>query len=195
MKLDTMRAFLALNLDVATVRAIAERAQALKGDPRSPIDPRASTWVPATKMHVTLKFFGAIDVGLAPAIADAVRPIAEAAPAVRVGEGRLAAFPSNDRARVLVYELSDPDGDVAELFEAVESRVEALGVPREARPLRPHVTLARTRAKVDVAALCAAAPVLPLDAATVPELVLYRSDVARAGAEYDRVARFDLPRP
>jgi len=188
-----MRAFLALNLDIATIRTIAERAGVLREGAGSPLAGAPLTWVPATKMHVTLKFFGSIDVGLAPAIADAVRPIAESATPVRVGDARLTAFPDPEHARVIVYELADPDGDVAELFEAIEARVEALGIPREQRALRPHVTLARTRAPIDVTALSAAAP-LGLDAASATELVLYRSDLSRPGAEYDRVARFDLPR-
>jgi 2'-5' RNA ligase len=72
------------------------------------------------------------------------RPIATGGP-IRLQGAGLGGFPSAKRARVLWAGLA---GDVAALARValdVEARVEPLGVPREHRPLRPHLTLGRAK--------------------------------------------------
>ena len=178
--MDTMRAFLALNLEVASIRRLAELGHVLRKRPQVP----DAHWIAATKLHLTLKFFGAIDVGLAPAIIDAVRPLAEAEIAPRVRFLKLTGFPDEENARVLVLEMDDRTGDLARLFVEVERRVDAVGFAREERPYRPHVTLARFKTPTDVRAFCDAAGAPAKGDALVTELGLYRSDLSSAGAEY-----------
>ncbi|MEO6418668.1 MAG: RNA 2',3'-cyclic phosphodiesterase, partial [Polyangiaceae bacterium] len=175
-----MRAFLALNLEVASIRQVAELGKQLRGRARAP----EASWIAATKLHITLKFFGAIDVGLTPAIVDAVKPLADAEVAPRVRFAKVTGFPDEETARVLVLEMDDRSGDLTRLFVEVERRVDAIGFPREERPYRPHVTLARFRAPTDIRAFSEAVGRPKLDEALVTELVLYRSDLSSAGAEY-----------
>jgi 2'-5' RNA ligase len=182
-----MRAFCALNLDVAGVRRLDEFAAALRAHPLAP----KAMWVPPTRMHVTVKFLGDVDVGLAPALRDAIAPIAEAEAARSVGYGRLAGFPDDTRARVVVALLDDAAGDVARIAEAVEAATGRLGFEREGRELRPHVTLARLARPTDVGAWIHALTV-PVAPALLTELVLYRSDLSAAGHEYTALARFGL---
>lgn len=182
-----MRAFCALNLDLASVRRLHETALALRADARVP---EGTRWVPPTRMHVTLKFFGDVDVGLAPPLGDALAPLAETEQVFRVRFGPLAGFPFDDGARVVVLLLDDA-GDVHRLAERVEEATNRLGFEREAREFRPHVTLARLNRTVDVRAWLAAAS-SPAEPATITELVLYRSDFGNAGHEYVALSRFGM---
>jgi RNA 2',3'-cyclic 3'-phosphodiesterase len=175
-----MRAFLALNLEVASIRQVAALGQRLRERARVP----EASWIAATKLHITLKFFGAIDVGLTPAIVDAVKPLADAEVAPKVRFAKITGFPDEETARVLVLEMDDRVGDLTRLFVEVERRVDAIGFPREERPYRPHLTLARFKAPSDIRAFCEAVGRPRLDEALVTELVLYRSDRSNAGAEY-----------
>jgi 2'-5' RNA ligase len=178
--METMRAFLALNLEVASIRRVAELGHVLRKRARVP----DASWIAATKLHITLKFFGAIDVGLTPAIIDAVRPLAEVEIAPRVRFAKVTGFPDEESARVLVLEMNDRAGDLARLFVEVERRVDAIGFAREERPYRPHLTLARFKTPTDIRAFCDTAGSPGKGEALVTELVLYRSDLSSAGAEY-----------
>jgi 2'-5' RNA ligase len=183
----TMRAFCALNLDVASVRRLHETALALRAHPLAP----QARWVPPTKMHVTLQFFGEVDVGLAPALGDAIGPLASAEPVIHVRLARLAGFPDDDRARLVVALVDDTGGEIRRIAESVEEATTRLGLEREAREFRPHVTLARLGRPGPIAPWLGSGR-LPADPATVTELVLYRSDFSSAGHEYVALARFGM---
>ena len=105
----------------------------------------------------------------------------------------MTAFKSPKRARVVVASLADEGSIAADLVDRVESRVEELGIPREDRRFRPHVTVARIKRPgnasdfIDVAALEPAAFVLD-------ELRLYRSRLLPTGSEYTVLASEKLGR-
>jgi len=188
--LPSMRAFCALNLDVASVRRLVDTQAAMRDHPRAP----KARWVPATRMHVTLKFFGDVDVGLGPALGDAIGPLAEGERTIRVAYAGLSGFPDPGAARVVVALLDDGAGEVRRIAEGVEQAVGKLGFQREARELRPHVTLARLDRPSDVGPWLEAVR-LPVAPVTLTELVLYRSDFGAAGHEYVALSRFGMTPP
>jgi 2'-5' RNA ligase len=185
-----MRAFCALNLDIASVRRLDEVARTLRALPLAPL----ARWVPPTRMHVTLKFLGDVDIGLAPAIVEALVPIAESEHAPRVVYARLSGFPNDVRARLVVALLNDAEGAVRRLAARVEEAAGKLGFEPEACEYRPHVTLARLPRPTDVTGWLASG-VLPNDLVTLTELVLYRSDSAADGHEYVALSRLDMEAP
>ncbi len=179
-----MRAFFALNLDVASTGRLCEAAQALRARAGTP-DAR---WVAPTKMHVTVRFLGDVDVGLAPALLDAMAASRESDTEIRVTFERVSAFPSIERARVIVVLLQDAASRIRRLAARLEERLVALGIPPEPRALVPHVTLARTLRSQNVGSWLDGA-VLPAEPAWVTELVLYRSDMASGAYEYASLGR------
>jgi len=183
----TMRAFCACNPDVASVRRLVETQAALRAHPLAP----KARWVSPTRMHVTLKFFGDVDVGLAPALSDAISPLARDERTIRVGYAGLTGFPDADRARVVVALLDDAPGEVRRIAEGVEAATGKLGFEREAREFLPHVTLARLERPSDVSAWLASVR-LPAPPVTLTELVLYRSDLGSARHEYVALSRFGM---
>jgi len=83
--------------------------------------------------------------------------------------------------------------NLAEMAAEIERRMETLGIPREQRAFRPHLTLARFTSEDGLARLRAElAQVGPLEfgSARMGEFHLYQSVLQRGGAQYTRVATF-----
>ena len=183
----TIRAFAARGIEISGVRRVVEAVDLLRALPSAP----AARWVAPTKLHVTMKFFGEIDAGVAPALRDSLAAISLVARAPRLAFSGFSAFPSRERARVVFAEVEDMGGETAALATSVQSAAEALGFPPETRAFHPHLTVARTAEPVDTLAWLAGAASWRV-VALCPELVLYRSDTSRPGAEYEALGRFAL---
>jgi 2'-5' RNA ligase len=184
---DTIRVFAALSVEVAAIRRVTAAAERLRA---SPLAPRAR-WVPPTKMHVTLKFYGEVDAALAPALRDRLGAFAKERVAPRLAFAGFSAFPSRDEARVVFAEVEDMGDETASLAKGVEALSESLGLAPEARPYRPHLTVARLAEAGAVGEWLESIPPSRV-VALAPELVLYRGDLARPGAEYEALGRFAL---
>ena len=82
--------------------------------------------------------------------------------------------------------------DAARLLSAaVETECIRAGLVPEARPLQPHLTLARARHR-DGSALPALPDPPQLEAWLADELVLYSSHLGRSGAVYEPLRRLRL---
>ncbi len=155
---------------------VARRLAALRADVPG------ARWLNADGLHLTLKFLG--EVGEVDAVASALATV-DGEP-LRVSLDTIAAYPSPARARVLVAEGPSNAG-----LDAAHRRVEtalAFVSPREARPFRAHITLARLKSP-DTAAvrrwLAAPAPGLSFVA---HEIVLFEGRPSPAGAIYVPIA-------
>lgn len=102
-------------------------------------------WTPRRNVHLTLRFLGDLDERQVRRAGEISRAIPEGPIHVR-GDG-LGAFPSLRAPRILWAGVStDTDDERARLMrlqETTERHAQSLGLPREQRPWRPHVTLAR----------------------------------------------------
>ena len=133
----TLRLFVALDLPAAAVGAL-ERFRDAAADP--------AVWRPldAATFHVTLAFLGHRPEGdVAPAGAVLGGLAAREPPALALADGLL--LPPR-RARVLTVALADEGGALGALQAELAAGLAAAGVyTPEARPFRPHVTVARIR--------------------------------------------------
>jgi RNA 2',3'-cyclic 3'-phosphodiesterase len=131
-----VRLFLAINLDASTRRAVYEAAAPLRA-----VAPGLA-WVDESRLHLTLKFLDEQPETLVPAIAAAMDAAAARHVVVPSGLEEFGAFPNFRRARVVWIGMhADPRLEL--LHHDVEVAGEGLGFAIEARPFRPHVTLAR----------------------------------------------------
>jgi RNA 2',3'-cyclic 3'-phosphodiesterase len=169
-----LRLFVALDLPEPALRALA-RFRDAAADP--------AVWRPLgdASFHVTLAFLGyrpEEDVRL---VADVLEDLGgRDALSLALGDGLL--LPPR-RARVLTVALAD-GGALAELQAEVSAGLAAAGVyTPEARPFRPHVTVARIRPGARAPRTIDAAPE-PV-AFVARDVVLYRSRLARGGAAYE----------
>jgi 2'-5' RNA ligase len=186
----SLRAFVALDIRPEDIERVAAIARRLRESPLCPA-PRAS-WTAASKMHVTLKFLGQLDTTAVAPLGDALRPLAAKTPPLALRAARLGAFPSPTRATVIVVELDEPTGSLARLAQHTESIAEPFGVPRESRPYRPHLTLARIRAPTNAQTWLASEPATSVGTCTATDLVLYESAVTPQGATYTPLMREEL---
>jgi 2'-5' RNA ligase len=184
----TVRVFAALNFEIANVRRVVDATASLRGSSDAP----PLRWVPPTRLHVTLKFFGEVDAAIVPPLRDALASVALQAVAPRLTFRGYSAFPSLDDATVVFAEIDDRGGHASRLASVVDELADSFGLPRDARPYHPHMTLARARSATPVRSWLADAPPLKV-AASAHEMTLYRSDPTATGGEYDALGRFPLP--
>jgi RNA 2',3'-cyclic 3'-phosphodiesterase len=183
---ETIRAFLALELDATSLRRVARVAERLRMGSGAP----SATWVPSARMHVTLKFMGELPAATVVPLTSAVRPLVEERPAPKASAFRLDAFPTTQRAQVIVLELLDPSGEIARLAKKVEAAANECGLPQELRPFRPHVTLARLKRPFDARRWLRPELAAMSGECCVASLTLVRSELAPTGPTHTPLARF-----
>jgi 2'-5' RNA ligase len=102
------------------------------------------TWVPADRLHVTVRFIGEVDPARAQAIDAALAPDLSISPFEFTVAG-VGTFPDLGAPRV-VWAGGGAGADARAAVEAdVSMRLDGCGVPREPRAYHPHVTMARVR--------------------------------------------------
>jgi RNA 2',3'-cyclic 3'-phosphodiesterase len=97
-------------------------------------------WVDAGNFHVTLRFIGEVDEGMASDVDLALSQIR--ARRFRLGIAGTGHFGSGDKPRQLWAGI-ERSPDLEQLHEKVENALMRIGIPPEPRKYTPHVTLAR----------------------------------------------------
>jgi len=143
--------------------------------------------------HVTLKFIGEVPAERAEAIRLSLAEVHGIA-SVEIRFAGLGFFPNDRRPRVLWAGIEGGPA-LAKLAAAVDECLAILGIAREAREFRPHVTLARFDSAKGLDPLRAAIAKLgapEFGRATAREFYLYQSTLKRTGAEYTRLATYNF---
>jgi len=147
-------------------------------------------------MHVTVKFASELPVDTAEPLGAALAPLAAAFAAAPAYPLRLEAFPTARHARVVVLELADASGVLQGLAASIDELFATYRVPKEDRPFRPHLTLARLKRPFDArrwlgaqSAELASSEPGRVTSARVTALTLYRSKLGANGSSYVALAR------
>ncbi len=148
-------------------------------------------WVERDDLHLTLRFIGEVDEGLAEEIHHGLANLAEA-PFTLTLTG-LGLFGDRHQARTLWLgvERSEP---LSRLASRIDSVVIQAGGQPEPRKFNPHVTLARLK---DTPAgriqdFIAATGHFREEHVTVERVTLFRSTLGRHGAHYDALEHYPL---
>lgn len=176
-----MRLFLALELPSATADEIHSAVA-----PMREAEPGLA-WVPAHKLHLTLKFLGDADERRVEALVAAAERVAAGHRPFELDLAGASAFPNFRRPRVVWLGVaSEPRLEL--LHHDAELAAADVGYEVEGRPFRPHVTLARVRMPLPTdraRALARAARAISYSATVfVDRLTLFDSATAGAGAHY-----------
>jgi 2'-5' RNA ligase len=110
------------------------------------------TWVPADRLHITVRSIGSVDDAIAAAIGAALEPPIEPAPFDLEVAGT-GTFPGRGAPRVIWAGTQAGRASLVAVEREVSERLARLGIRPEPRPYSPHLTLARVR---DAAGLNAA---------------------------------------
>jgi 2'-5' RNA ligase len=185
---ETIRAFVALDLDSMSARRLTRIAEHLRMASGAP----SANWTPPHKLHVTLRYVEELPVGAVPALANALAAVVDSKRAPRPGLLRLEAFPSAAEACVVVVELEDPTRALARMAGRVDRIVSRLGIPADRHAFRPHVTLARLKRPYDARRWLRPELAADVGECSAVRLTLYRSILGSEGSTYDPLARFDF---
>jgi 2'-5' RNA ligase len=153
-------------------------------------------WVKRGGMHLTVVFLGNMAPDRLSDISDTAGDICRRfAPFDAALEGT-GFFPPRGRPRVVWLGIRADTKRMGAFRDALQDALSPLGVKKETRPFKPHLTLGRFRKDGRLAR--------PLDSAlsryrdlqgpefTLRELVLFRSELKPGGAVYTELDRFPL---
>lgn len=188
-----MRVFVAFEIPAAVQQALAEFVAKLQGAcGRGPeLSGRGSgiRWAHVEGIHVTLKFIGEAPPERVEKIKAALAEV-RSPEAVEMRFRETGFFPSSRHPRVFWAGI-EATRNLTELAADIEQRLERLGIPREERAFRPHLTLARFKSDEGVAELREALGKLgaqDFGAMRSSEFYLYQSVLKPSGAEYTKLA-------
>lgn len=180
-----MRLFVAIDLSEEVRRNLS----ALGGELSAAIP--GARWIRAEAMHLTLKFIGHVaDDGLRK-IEASLATIRSPAPVELRFQG-IGCFPSARRPQVLWAGIIS-SRNLAEIASEIERHLEPLGIPREDREFRPHLTLARFKqgsVPKSFQNIVSGLAAREFGTMTASEFHLYQSHLRRSGAEYARLASY-----
>jgi 2'-5' RNA ligase len=185
-KRRTIRAFVAVDLDTVSVRRVARVADRLRMGSGAP----SATWTPTANIHVTLKFVADLPEDAVLPLGKAVGALVTGKKAPRPGTFRLDAFPSIEEAEIILAALEDPFDDLRKLALTLDKLAGKYGAPSDARPFRPHVTLARLKRPYDTRRWLRPELAGGADECKAASTTLYRSDLGASGSTYVALASF-----
>ena len=146
-------------------------------------------WSVTENLHLTVRFIGTVERSLVERISDRLE--GTAGPAIQLALGEAGTFKRSRLARVVWLGLRSGGGELQALASRVEAECRAAGLPAEARPFQPHLTLARARSR-DGASQPELPPIPMLAPWRVDELILYWSHLKKNGAEHEPIRRIRL---
>jgi 2'-5' RNA ligase len=177
-----MRTFIAIDLDPAIKSVLSDFIRRLKkmGAP-------AVGWAKESGMHITLKFLGDIDEDQAVPVKDGLTTVAGTFAAFSLKIRGTGFFPLNARHPRVLWVGTSVEPVLNELQKEMESRLAALGFPREERAFHPHLTLGRVKAPGglhDIVTEFNRNAHTEFGEMTVRKITLFKSTLKPTGAEY-----------
>lgn len=181
-----MRLFIAVDIDSDEVKMIASDIQ----------EYLKSTGVRATyprldDLHITLKFLGDVDESL---LNEIVRRLSiKKFGKIRLSVDGVDGFPNLSRPRVIFLSVDDIEGKLKVLQEYVESQLAGL-FPRESRPFKPHITIARIKQfyRLDERSISQLKSMVNKAMLSITSFKLKESILTQSGPIYKDISIFEL---
>jgi 2'-5' RNA ligase len=185
---ETIRAFLALDPPPEVLRKVADIQTAIRKNIQG-----ALSWVRPEGIHLTLKFFGNIAAKDVRAVSEVVAGQAAGVRPLNLEAKGLGMFPETRRPRVLWLGIGGEVERLIVLQQAIDQGLEASGFPREERPFRAHLTLARIKTPRGLGGLESVLAAKGAESAgkfTATGLTLFKSELTPKGAIYTTLGHF-----
>ena len=182
----SLRVFLALNLDEpikSQLLRLQNRLDKIGADVR---------WGKAEQIHLTVKFLGEITDQMAADVCRLCQNISAEFEPFEFGVRSAGCFANHGRPRVLWVGVEDPSGSVRRLNERIEKTLAPLGLRRERRVFKPHVTLGRVRSAtnaLDLRAEVVKGTNFEAGVAQTSEITIYASELGPDGPIHRVIGR------
>jgi 2'-5' RNA ligase len=189
MRVLVMRAFIAVEVSKDVLSEIDRRTSEWRDRLRG------ARWVPASNLHLTLRFLGETSEATLEELSETMTDIASRFSPFDLNFDGIGYFPSARRPRVFWVGVKDPLGVLAELQERIETAARKHGFEPEKRRFSPHLTLARfkgAKPHPDYELLTREYGNLSFGSSKVEEVILFKSVLRQEGAEYTALRRFRL---
>lgn len=197
-----MRAFIAIEMPAPVQQRLLGAQRRLAQLLRLQQLERCVRWTPAENLHLTLRFLGEIDDVQQRILAHSLTQIARRHARLTLSVAGVGCFPNTHRPNVIWCGLRGELTALAQLQAEVEVAAQAVGLPAEAKPFQPHLTIGRLQRSTtssQLQAVGAAAMQIAVTAtqpesgaSTVDELLLMRSELTPSGPIYSRLGVFTL---
>jgi 2'-5' RNA ligase len=138
--MPTIRTFIAVELPPQIKLVLAVAQDRLKALNRAPV-----RWVDPGIIHLTIKFLGDIDAGLAGRISLLLEEATRGVRPMQMEIRGLGVFPNPRRVRVVWVGIAGEIEELGRLQKNIDVALKPLGFTPETRSFSPHLTLARVR--------------------------------------------------
>ncbi len=183
-----MRTFIAIEIPDAIKAELAKLQSELR---RTGAD---VGWTNPDNIHLTLRFLGEVGERQVESLKKLCAQIATEFSPFALQLGDTGYFPNFRQPRVLWVGLDGNTEIAAKLQKRLETELVALGFDREDKPFKPHLTIGRVKSGKNIKLLMAKADMvrLPQLSFEIGELVLFKSELHPAGAQYTALAKSKL---
>jgi len=139
-----VRLFVAVEIGETLAKGAAKLNEELERRATAAAKRAKVTWIPADRMHLTIRFIGEVDDGKALMVREALEePLAVAPFSLTLcGAGT---FPKSGTPRVVWLGVVEGREQLLGVEREITARLTPLGIPEEERAYSPHLTLARVR--------------------------------------------------
>lgn len=199
--MESFRTFIAIELPPDVRARVAQHIACLRHE-RPEV--RAS-WSREGNLHLTLKFLGNVSVADIYKVSDAVARATKSAPSFELTFCGCGTFPPQGRPTVLWIgagsagirppsaQLLSPS-DLDRLHNSIENELDTAGFPRDSRPFRPHLTIARLRQSQGARQLADLHKSLGFASIgfDVSEVVVFKSELLTQGSKHTAISRHEL---
>jgi 2'-5' RNA ligase len=187
---DTIRTFVAVEIDAAVRQRAGELIEQLRG---SGADVK---WVEVENLHLTLKFLGEVRSREIPQVCEAVERAAAGAERFELELSGAGAFPNVRRPRTVWLGAGKGSEEMVLLHKEVEAALGKLGFRPEQRRFQPHLTIGRVRrggpAVAELGQLIEQRADFFAGRADVQQVVVFSSQLDRSGPTYEALSRARL---
>ncbi len=139
-----MRLFVAVEIGEKLARGAATLSEELERRATAAAKRAKVTWIPADRMHLTIRFIGEVDDGQASMVREALAEPLAIAPFSLTLSGA-GTFPKSGTPRVVWLGVTEGREPLLRVEREITARLTPLGIPDEDRAYSPHLTLARVR--------------------------------------------------
>ena len=184
--MNTLRAFIAIEMPSPVVEIVRESQQALK---RGGIHLR---WVRPENIHLTLRFLGDISTDAIHGIRAVFWDLAAETPSFSLQVKGSGVFPGESRPRIVWLGLGGQIHMLAALHRRLSSLLGQQGIPAGKRPFRGHLTIGRAKGRVDADRLrlwLGEMKDVETPPFTVDRICLFKSELGPGGAVYTPLVR------
>lgn len=175
------RLFIAIPIHAPLLAARAAGWQRIGG-----LETTRLNWVDPGNWHITLFFLGDTPVSQIDPIRQQVDESFSGVNSFRTSLTKPGLFPSGRDPKVLWAGLSNLD-PLLPAREELGKRLTGLGLSFDRKPLKPHLTLARTRSNSDLSALISlvnSQQTAAFDVVEISQVVLFKSTLTQKGPVY-----------